>query len=179
MFSRQTSESGSSERIFHVVSGPGELLYRAKKQPRSFNYRLSVASQCVATGLNGEGEGASRPNSALPGPESFLSGCGCSSNGPPCRCEICGDLGNVRKGLIASQRKESFWVTWSSTSPTGDRLSSLPTGFPSRLRSRIFKDKVLKGVSPSEKSQIRLWIQQLGNESRTLQETKPHHLQWW
>lgn len=54
MFSRQTSESGSSELNFHVVSDPGELLYRAKNQPRSFNYRLSVASQCVATSLNGK-----------------------------------------------------------------------------------------------------------------------------
>lgn len=54
MFSRQTSESGSSELNFHVVSGPGELVYRAKNQPRSFNYRLSVASECVATSLNGK-----------------------------------------------------------------------------------------------------------------------------
>lgn len=54
MFSRQTSESGSSELNFHVVSGPGELVYRAKNQPRSFNYCLSVASECVATSLNGK-----------------------------------------------------------------------------------------------------------------------------
>ncbi|KAK5856916.1 hypothetical protein PBY51_010196 [Eleginops maclovinus] len=45
MFSRQTSESGSSELNFHVVSGPGELLYKAENQLRSFNYRLSVASE--------------------------------------------------------------------------------------------------------------------------------------
>lgn len=46
VFSGQTSESGSSELNFHVVLGPGELVYRAKNEPRSFNYRLSVASVC-------------------------------------------------------------------------------------------------------------------------------------
>ena len=54
VFCGQTSESGSSELNFHVVSGPGELVYRAKNQSRSFNYRLSVASECVATSLNGK-----------------------------------------------------------------------------------------------------------------------------
>ena len=50
VFSRQKSEKWILN--FHVISGPRELVYRAKNQSCSFNYRLSVASQCVATSLN-------------------------------------------------------------------------------------------------------------------------------
>ena len=107
MFSRQTSESGSSELNFHVVWGPGELVYRAENQPRSFNYRLSVASECVATSLNGKwdeagNEGRERAHRAAVivsciDLKTFLSGSCCLSHSPPCKCEICSDLGNQEK----------------------------------------------------------------------------------
>lgn len=60
LFSGQTFESGSSELNFHVVSGPGELVYRAQNQSRSFNYPLSVESECVASSLNGKWDEARR-----------------------------------------------------------------------------------------------------------------------
>lgn len=107
VLSGQTSESGSSELNFHVVSGPGELVYRAKNQPRSFNYRLSVASECVATSLNGkwdEAGGRWHPgqrastlsccNSFLHRFETFPSASCCLSHSPPCKWEICSDLAN-------------------------------------------------------------------------------------
>lgn len=109
VFSRQTSESGPSELNFHVVSGPGELVYRAKNQSRSFNYHLSVASECVATSLNGKQdeasaciEGRERTQQAavtlfMQRFESFLSGCCCLSRSPLCKCEICSDLRNKAK----------------------------------------------------------------------------------
>jgi len=46
VFPSQTSESGSAEQNIHVISGPGELVYRPKNHTRSFNYRLSAASEC-------------------------------------------------------------------------------------------------------------------------------------